>query len=295
MGFIGINITLHILSFALGTATLCMAVLFHIRKNYPWTKYFLVFQASLTLILVLNFIRTFTSLLLPAYQGWTMNLFLVLLYGSLSFLISFLPYFSTWVIAHPWRQPYKGVFITASILFFLLSLAGVIIRQLQWLQSILVAIFFGVFIFTIVVLIRNYADIQNRDARWVCGSYIIMSVIMVPFMILDTFIGLPQGMGSFPIYYFWFSMVIFIYLVSYFVHIPEAPDDVTDPLQLKKFHITSRETEIIDLIRQGLTNREIAEKLFISPYTVNNHIANIYEKTGVRSRIDLLNLMKPRL
>ena len=40
------------------------------------------------------------------------------------------------------------------------------------------------------------------------------------------------------------------------------------------------------------TNKEIADKLCISVNTVNNHIANIFSKTEVRSRIDLLNLLE---
>ena len=57
------------------------------------------------------------------------------------------------------------------------------------------------------------------------------------------------------------------------------------------YHITDREAEVIDLVGQGLTNKEIAASLSLSVNTVNNHIANIFGKTGVRSRIDLLNLI----
>ncbi|MDD4574717.1 MAG: LuxR C-terminal-related transcriptional regulator [Sphaerochaeta sp.] len=41
-----------------------------------------------------------------------------------------------------------------------------------------------------------------------------------------------------------------------------------------------------------MTNKEIAFELGISANTVNNHVANIFSKTKVRSRIDLLNLLK---
>ena len=48
---------------------------------------------------------------------------------------------------------------------------------------------------------------------------------------------------------------------------------------------------MIGLVGQGLTNYEIASSLVLSVNTVNNHMANIFSKTGVRSRIDLLNLI----
>ncbi len=295
MAWIGINITLHIISFGLGVAVLCMAVLFHHRKNYKWTKFYLVFHSALILILVLNFIRIFVTALFTYQPAWLLILFLTLLYSSLAFLITFIPYFTTWIIAHPWQDPYKTVFISASGLFFIFALVSLFLQEGLWIQIVLVIIFFGVLIFSMGVLIKNLRTIQNRDLRWIIKAYIILSLVMMPFMIVDTFFTLPPGVITFPIYFFWLSIIIFIYLYSYFLHIPEAPDDVIDPLQIKKFHITNRELEIIEQVQQGFTNKEIGEKLFISPYTVNNHIANIYDKTGVRSRIDLINLMKPRI
>jgi ATP/maltotriose-dependent transcriptional regulator MalT len=50
--------------------------------------------------------------------------------------------------------------------------------------------------------------------------------------------------------------------------------------------LTPRETEVLNLIAQGLTNRAIAEALFISQSTVKVHVLHILEKLGVRSRTE---------
>ena len=50
--------------------------------------------------------------------------------------------------------------------------------------------------------------------------------------------------------------------------------------------LTSRETEILQLIASGATNREIAEKLVISTRTVERHITHIYGKIGARGKAD---------
>ena len=42
--------------------------------------------------------------------------------------------------------------------------------------------------------------------------------------------------------------------------------------------LTNRETEILDLVAQGMSNKEIAEQLFVSKYTVESHIKHIYRK-----------------
>lgn len=60
--------------------------------------------------------------------------------------------------------------------------------------------------------------------------------------------------------------------------------------------LTNREKEILNLIIQGLINDAIAEKLFISPQTVHNHIRNIYEKLQVHSRAQVVaKALKERL
>ena len=51
--------------------------------------------------------------------------------------------------------------------------------------------------------------------------------------------------------------------------------------------LTSQETRVALLVGQGLTNREVAAALFISPKTVEHHLSNVYRKRGLRSRSEL--------
>jgi len=48
--------------------------------------------------------------------------------------------------------------------------------------------------------------------------------------------------------------------------------------------LTDRELEVLQLVAQGMTNREIAERLFISEGTVKNHVSNILGRLGLRDR-----------
>lgn len=56
--------------------------------------------------------------------------------------------------------------------------------------------------------------------------------------------------------------------------------------------MTGREQEICSLLSQGLTNRQIAETLYISEGTVKNYISAIYDKTGIHDRAKLIVAIK---
>jgi DNA-binding CsgD family transcriptional regulator len=53
--------------------------------------------------------------------------------------------------------------------------------------------------------------------------------------------------------------------------------------------LSEREMEIVELVATGLTNLEIAQRLMISKRTVDNHVSNIFTKTGAKNRVALLN------
>lgn len=59
-----------------------------------------------------------------------------------------------------------------------------------------------------------------------------------------------------------------------------------------KHKISNREREIIELILDGMSNADIEKALFISPHTVKNHIYNIYQKLGVKNRVQISNLIR---
>jgi len=59
-------------------------------------------------------------------------------------------------------------------------------------------------------------------------------------------------------------------------------------LEEESIKLTRREVEIIQLISQGMTSQEMAEKLFISPRTVETHRANLMKKLSVKNAVELV-------
>ena len=59
------------------------------------------------------------------------------------------------------------------------------------------------------------------------------------------------------------------------------------PLRLEAHGLTAREREVAGLVASGLSTEEMAGRLFLSPWTVQDHLKAIFEKTGTRSRREL--------
>jgi len=57
-----------------------------------------------------------------------------------------------------------------------------------------------------------------------------------------------------------------------------------------RWGVTVREAEVLDLVAQGLSNKDIAVRLFLSPRTVEKHIESLLRKAGARSRTQLVAL-----
>lgn len=68
---------------------------------------------------------------------------------------------------------------------------------------------------------------------------------------------------------------------------PAAPMDVA-PLLLGAYGLTAREREVAELVMRGRSTADVCEALFITPYTMQDHLKSIFEKVGVRNRAGLM-------
>lgn len=60
------------------------------------------------------------------------------------------------------------------------------------------------------------------------------------------------------------------------------------PAALAELGVTEREAEVLDLVGRGLSNRELAQRLYLSPRTVEKHVENLARKLGIHSRSQLV-------
>jgi two-component system nitrate/nitrite response regulator NarL len=80
----------------------------------------------------------------------------------------------------------------------------------------------------------------------------------------------------------WFDQSMIAGLLSAAASIAGGQDDVRIAM------LTKREREIILLVSEGLRNKQVADRLFISETTVRHHLTSIFSKLGVSNRLDLV-------
>jgi DNA-binding CsgD family transcriptional regulator len=139
---------------------------------------------------------------------------------------------------------------------------------------------------------RQKHVLQKHEARII--SCALFTVMIIQCLILALYKGRPITGLVFIFFFFAGNSFLPLYF-SYGITLPrlisEPQKDISFNDFCKRFEISPREADIITEICNGLSNKEIADKLFISLQTVKDHTHRIFIKTNVRSRVQLITLV----
>ncbi|MEN8228307.1 MAG: LuxR C-terminal-related transcriptional regulator [Bacteroidota bacterium] len=209
-------------------------------------------------------------------------------------------------IPTPFTIFYFAVSIIAFILygFFVIRLTRFELGEYQLLISVQRWTFLGfvacmyLVIFMVGILYsRKMADHYEKRFIRVFGSWYLLfmvlnstafSLIYMHVIVSHIFIYIFLSWHLIPI------LFLNIYLERYHGQSSSLQDDFETMLTdfSKKFEISKREREVIQLICKGQTNQEIGDALFISLQTVKDHVHRIFLKTGAKNRVQLTNLIR---
>ncbi|MBU3154967.1 helix-turn-helix domain-containing protein [Clostridium estertheticum] len=153
----------------------------------------------------------------------------------------------------------------------------------------------SVIIYELYVGLKNYKQVVNKDLKQAIKSFVLITIIFLPFIMIESYRPYIQlikniellKMAALPSYFLTINIFNLIFVLKYF-NTPSfiANNKLTDYFK-QKYDITEKQSEIIELIIKGLTYKQIAEKLFISSKTVDNHVQNIYKKLNENSKMQL--------
>ena len=292
-----IPLLLSLIALAIVSMDLALAIVWNRSARYTWSRTCIVFTATLLGAVVAFALDQYSYL---AFSGTASRIlhfiWELILVADSAFILAMLPFFASWIIARPMSAYEKAFAIIVASLYLADSVAWLFVPH-QIFSILQYVLWMVVVIYCIAIMFGTWKSIDDRSVRTMCFTLIVISFSMVPVILLAMIFRQFREL-SIPIVSLAYTIAILVFL---FIAIArsekkeeESEEDRAVSFQkaMEQYHITEREAEVIRLIKDGLTNKEIASELDISVNTVNNHIANIFSKTEVRSRIDLLNLLQ---
>lgn len=299
---------LYFISYTSGIGAITLGVFYYIKTKNLYIKYVIISDICFTTFLFFDNLNFYTDIFIHEFPFW-LDIFKIL---GLTFSGIGVIYFFTLsaysVIGIKIERNKKLIYFGSSSIFFIICfvilyvlyylklISGhVAIRSCFFLPDIFTSI--GAF-YNIFLIIKNWDKIINEFKRFLKWLLLLATIIM-PLSVLTNLIqywhfsNIPIAYS--PIEYFLFNFLALIFIKRNLQaasietvkkNLPKEPK-----ILYNEYKLTQREIEIVELIADGLSNQDIAEKLFISANTARNHIYNIYRKMGIKNRYELINLV----
>ncbi len=289
-----------VISYSSGLLSLIVLILAYLKSRSKWLLYLLCFLIMETLqLLYLGYFEYLCTNNIPILFR---SYHFVAIYGLISLTIVVLPMLANELCKLVHRRSINGFFG----FLFLIGLgciavpyykgyidAGISFNYfISYKIFLVIAVAAALYAFlTLILNTKNIDEIEDQILYWSLAFIILITASQ---LLLPIFKRFPESVLIFATCYLLLNLILLRYLIHKFFN-------ASGPLQrgsvvefITNQRITNREKEILTLIAQGMTNKEIGMKLFITETTVKTHTKNIYKKLGVRNRIQLFNLLREK-
>ena len=177
------------------------------------------------------------------------------------------------------------ILTVAEIIFFVTSFS---LPMLSLIVSVLIMVF-SLYLWAYLFCIRTANNLSNRIRL----TGLIGYSLIIPWMVLERM--LPRTRQIHPadaVSFLFLTIAALIFSIRYMVNRSSpsgsAEDVSATPLEVQlRFGLTDRETEVMELLAESCSYKEIASCLGISMATVKTHVSRVYKKTGVSGRSEL--------
>jgi DNA-binding CsgD family transcriptional regulator len=197
----------------------------------------------------------------------------------------------------------KQLFYGLIVLLGIISTVGITLylqtTSSKWIDNTLVYFMYiswGIIYTAILFLTFRKHPNQEQGSRKAIRAFGMLYLLYYTAFFISFMLPSPMSMYLTTIILFFSNLIPPFWIRKYFLKHFVAPLYYPGYINLDKFteefHISKREREIIELILQGKSNKEIEDVLFISFNTVKNHIYNLYQKLGVNSRGQLMHFIQ---
>jgi DNA-binding CsgD family transcriptional regulator len=298
-------ILVYFISFAIGLLAVFYSFQLYKTYGYPFLRHIVNCTVVFNLVIFLYLVTKYASVNFPGLATQDHNssfytiMFLAAMLGEIGLIYTFIRVRFA-LLEQGVPRIVNTLFAVGLVLVGISCAVGITIYTLSGSNGWIVTTYFvvasaGMAVLTLIPmqLIFRPKDERRDDRRTAVRSFGIL--YLTGFLVFFCSALAPQTYQLFPgsaaILYLNFIPIIWLkrYFLRYYVQISsEQSLNLVEGFG-QAFQISSREREIIGLILQGKSNKEIEELLFISYNTVKNHIYNIYQKLGVNSRGQMIH------
>ena len=303
----------YLLSFVIGFYTIFYSIIYYIIERVLWLKYYIIFLFTFGILIFIRTIRLITLLTLPSftYNNIFNMLYFFILTLAMALMLYFIPAFLYRFLKIKWSLKTNLSYLILSVFYFVLSIIGILISFNIYILSSMI---FYISIFCLLVIgFLNYKNIEDKTIKFIVKVLGIITILIYPVLIYQLIIYRKDIMNinsidvTLMLFYTWWNLVMLGYLLWYFISMIKSNNDrissrlynkneesdnnikLENKLEENDFNLTKREKQILSYLLSGKTNKEISLIFDISLNTVNNHVANIYYKSGVKNRVELVN------
>ncbi len=294
-----------IITFLAGVISLTMGIVAYRKAKNAFLRYYFYFYIPFTLLVVLNTFLVYIRSNIPMFNPTMFEIFDYFESSIAIYLVMLtVPIFIHHLFSIP-LAPRRDVIVAGltGILFSAHHLFDLIAhdnRQLRFFGEFLVdVIFFAVMVYSLGIGIYYTNKGAAHNEQGFSKRFLLLFGLFLPGLINDTFFSESSPIRLFPLLYCGLSVLFTLHFLQHYIfHQSEetSPNSATQHFSYEKlfqhYNISLREQDIIHLLLQGYRYQEIAEELYISVNTVKTHVRNIYPKFGVKSRYELMTLLK---
>ena len=312
-----ILLILYLIAFIIGFSTIFYSAIYYIIERITWLKYYIVFLFLFGFLLLIRAIKLLSFLAIPLFLS--NSIFNILYYFtlsvSMSLILYFIPAFLYRFLNLKWKVKENILYLILSVIFFVLSILGIILNFNFYIVANI--IFYLLILYLLILGFINYKNIKDKTMKLIVKILGLITISIYPVMVyqLITINKNSLDIGSIDItlvlFYIWWNLVMLGFLLWYFINIiknknmfvneslnnnsndlkniENENNEIKKELKEEIINLTKREKQILSYLLSGKTNKEVALILDISLNTVNNHVANIYDKSGVKNRVELVN------
>lgn len=312
-----ILLILYLIAFIIGFSTILYSIIYYIIERVTWLKYYIVFLSTFGFLLLIRAVKLLSFLTIPLFLSNSIFniLYFFALSISMALMLYFIPAFLYRFLKLKWTVRENIQYLILSVIFFVISILGILLNFNFYIMANV--IFYISILYLFVLGFLHYKNIKDDTIKFMVKILGLITIFIYPILVYQLILLNKNTLdiGSIDItlvlFYIWWNLVMLGYLSWYFIGIiknknifvnkesinkdlgnNEKQENINKNIQSIKeesINLTKREKEILSFLLAGKTNKEVALILDISLNTVNNHVANIYDKSGVKNRVELVN------